>query len=84
MNISCTNSKRKEIVKTAKQIKKNLETSKKCTTFLITSRISEALDADRVIVLDDGKLVGFDTPEKLLKENKYYQDIYNSQLKEEN
>lgn len=70
-------------VKTAKQIKKGLEDYKKCTTLIITSRISEALDADKVIVLDDGKLVGFDTPSNLLKENKYYQDIYNSQLKEE-
>lgn len=70
-------------VKTAKQIKKGLEENKKCTTFIITSRIAEALDADKVIVLDDGKLVGFDTPKELLKSNKYYQDIYNSQLKEE-
>ena len=70
-------------VKTAKLIKKGLEENKKCTTIIITSRISEALDADKVIVLDDGKLVGFDTPKNLLKNNKYYQDIYNSQLKEE-
>ena len=68
-------------IKTAKQIKNNLA-NKKCTTLMITSRIADALDADRVMVLDDGKLVGFDTPLKLLKENKYYQDIYNSQLKE--
>lgn len=70
-------------VKTAKQIKSGLEKYKKCTTLIITSRIAEALDADKVLVLDDGKIVGFDTPEKLLKGNKYYQDIYNSQLKEE-
>lgn len=70
-------------VKTAKSIKKALDEHKKCTTIIITSRISEALDADKVIVLDDGKLVGFDTPEKLLKENSYYQEIYKSQLKEE-
>ena len=70
-------------VKTAKQIKKSLEENRKCTTIIITSRIAEAMDADKVIVLDDGNLVGFDTPSKLLKNNKYYQDIYNSQLKEE-
>ena len=70
-------------VKTAKAIKKALDEHKKCTTLIITSRISEALDADKVIVLDDGKLVGFDTPEQLLKENSYYQEIYKSQLKEE-
>lgn len=70
-------------VKTAKLIKKALDEHKKCTTLIITSRISEAIDADKVIVLDDGKLVGFDTPEQLLKENSYYQEIYKSQLKEE-
>lgn len=70
-------------VKTAKSIKKALDEHKKCTTLIITSRISEAIDADKVIVLDDGKLVGFDTPEQLLKENSYYQEIYKSQLKEE-
>ena len=70
-------------VKTAKKIKKGLEKNKECTTIIITSRISEALDVDKVIVLDDGKLVGFDNPDKLLKNNSYYQDIYNSQLKEE-
>ena len=70
-------------VKTAKSIKNALDEHKKCTTLIITSRISEALDADKVIVLDDGKLVGFDTPEKLLKNNIYYQEIYKSQLKEE-
>lgn len=70
-------------VKTAKIIKNGLEKAKKCTTFIITSRIAEALDADRVLVLDDGKIVGFDTPEKLLVENEYYKAIYNSQLKED-
>lgn len=70
-------------VKTAKLIKKALESNKKTTTIVITSRISEALDADRVLVVDDGKIVGFDTPDKLLKENSYYQEIYKSQLKEE-
>ena len=70
-------------VKTAKKIKDGLLKNNNCTTFIITSRISEALDADKIIVLDDGKLVGFDTPERLLKSNKCYQDIYNSQLKEE-
>lgn len=33
------------------------------------------------MVIDDGKLVGFDTPSKLLKNNAYYKDIYYSQLK---
>ena len=55
--------------------------NRKCTTIFITSKIAEALEADRVMVIDDGKLVGFDTPSKLLKNNAYYKDIYYSQLK---
>lgn len=36
--------------------------------------------ADRILVLDDGRIDAFDTHENLLKTNAIYQDIYNSQL----
>ena len=68
-------------LETAKEIRKSLSNNRKCTTIFITSKIAEALEADRVMVIDDGKLVGFDTPSKLLKSNTYYKDIYYSQLK---
>ena len=68
-------------LETAKEIRKSLSNNRKCTTIFITSKIAEALEADRVMVIDDGKLVGFDTPSKLLKNNAYYKDIYYSQLK---
>lgn len=68
-------------LETAKEIRKSLSNNQKCTTIFITSKIAEALEADRVMVIDDGKLVGFDTPSKLLKSNTYYKDIYYSQLK---
>lgn len=68
-------------LETAKEIRKSLSNNRKCTTIFITSKIVEALEADRVMVIDDGKLVGFDTPSKLLKSNTYYEDIYYSQLK---
>ncbi len=38
------------------------------------------LDADRIIVLDDGKIVGEGTHEELIHSNEVYQDIYDSQL----
>lgn len=68
-------------LETAKEIRKSLSNNRKCTTIFITSKIAEALEADRVMVIDDGKLVGFDTPSKLLKNNAHYKDIYYSQLK---
>ncbi len=51
------------------------------TTFVIAQRISSVIDADRVIVLDNGKIVDFDTPENLLKTNEIFKDIYNTQMK---
>ena len=45
-------------------------------------RIQSVEDADKVIVMDNGKVVAFDTPENLLKNNKIYQEVYNSQVKE--
>ena len=51
------------------------------TTFIIAQRIASVHDADRVIVLDNGEVNGFDTPENLLKTNKIYQEVYESQQK---
>ena len=51
------------------------------TTFIIAQRIASVHDADRVIVLDNGTINGFDTPENLLKSNKIYQEVYESQQK---
>ena len=51
------------------------------TTFIIAQRIASVIDADRVMVLDDGKLVDFDTPKNLLKNNKIFREVYESQMK---
>ena len=37
------------------------------------------MDADRIIVMNDGKVDGFDTHENLLKNNEIYRDVYDSQ-----
>ncbi len=46
------------------------------TKIIIAQRISSIEHADRVIVMEEGKINAFDTPENLLKENKIYRDIY--------
>ena len=53
------------------------------TTFIISQRTSSIKHADKIIVLDDGKLVGFDTHDNLLQTSKVYQEIYYSQFKKE-
>jgi ATP-binding cassette subfamily B protein len=53
------------------------------TTFIIAQRIASVHDADRVIVLDNGEINGFDTPENLLKNNQIYREVYESQQKGE-
>ena len=49
------------------------------TTLIIAQRISSVMDADRIIVMNDGKVDGFDTHENLLKNNEIYRDVYDSQ-----
>lgn len=49
------------------------------TKLIIAQRISSVIDADRIIVMDDGKVDGFDTHENLLKNNEIYRDVYDSQ-----
>ncbi|MDO5522019.1 MAG: ABC transporter ATP-binding protein [bacterium] len=51
------------------------------TKLIIAQRISSIQDADRIIVLNDGKIDGFGTHEQLLAKNAIYQDVYNSQTK---
>lgn len=49
------------------------------TKIIIAQRISSVESADRILVLDDGKINAFDTHENLLKNNAIYQEIYTSQ-----
>lgn len=49
------------------------------TKLIIAQRISSVMDADRIIVMNDGKADGFDTHENLLKNNEIYRDVYDSQ-----
>jgi len=49
------------------------------TKIIIAQRISSVQDADRILVLDNGKIDGLGTHEELLKTNAIYQEVYNSQ-----
>ena len=49
------------------------------TKLIIAQRISSVMDADRIIVMNDGKVDGFDTHKNLLKNNEIYRDVYDSQ-----
>lgn len=51
------------------------------TKLIIAQRISSVQNADRILVLEDGTVSGFDTHEHLLKTNPIYQEIYNAQIK---
>lgn len=50
------------------------------TKIIIAQRISSVESADRILVLEEGRINAFDTHENLLKTNAIYQEIYNSQL----
>ncbi len=51
------------------------------TKIIIAQRISSVEDADRIIVLDGGKIDGIGTHEELLKTNAIYREVYESQVK---
>ena len=51
------------------------------TKIIIAQRISSVENADRILVLDNGRINGFDTHENLLKTNAIYREIYESQVK---
>ncbi|MDO4870000.1 MAG: ABC transporter ATP-binding protein [Bacillota bacterium] len=54
-----------------------------CTFIIIAQRINTILDADQIIVLDDGRIVGMGTHEQLMKDCLVYEEIARSQLSEE-
>ena len=51
------------------------------TTFIIAQRISSVMDADKIIVLDGGRVNGFGTHDELMQTNEIYREVYTSQTK---
>lgn len=55
----------------------------KVTTFIVSQRTSSILEADQILVLDDGQICGHGTHEQLLQTCEVYQEIYASQYRKE-
>ena len=67
--------------KTDLQVRKNLKKIKKDKLiFIVAQRISTIMNADNIIVLNNGEIESMGTHEELLKNSKVYREIYNSQL----
>ncbi len=59
------------------------EKTENVTTFIVSQRSSSIMYADKIVVFDDGKVVGLGTHDELLKSCEVYKEIYASQNKEE-
>lgn len=59
------------------------ETAKDATKLIVAQRVGTIMDADCILVLEDGKVVGQGTHRELLETCEVYQEIAKSQLSEE-
>lgn len=59
------------------------ESARDITCFIVSQRAASVQYADRILVLDNGQLVGSGTHEELLRDNRVYQEIYYSQFPKE-
>lgn len=69
-------------LKTESMLYNALEKEYKDTTkIIIAQRIASVINADRIVVMDKGKIIDIGSHDELMKSSKIYQEIYNSQLK---
>lgn len=69
---------------TDKQLRRRLkEVTYDATVLIVAQRVTSIMNADQIIVLDKGKIVGRGTHEELMASNEIYQEIAHSQIKEE-
>ena len=50
------------------------------TTIIIAQRVASVKEADRIIIMDNGKIADIGNHEELLKRNEVYRDLYNTQM----
>lgn len=68
--------------RTDAQLRKRLkEVTQDATVLIVAQRVGTIMDADQIIVLDEGQIVGRGTHEELMKTNDIYREIADSQLK---
>ena len=65
----------------SKQAEKKAEEIPDTTKLIITQRIGSVRDADRIIVMEEGRIDGFGTHEELLLNNEIYREVYETQTK---
>ena len=69
---------------TEAKIRESLKSELKDTTkIIIAQRISSVIDADKIIVIDDGKIVGMGSHNELMENCEAYTEIYYSQIRDE-
>ncbi|MCD8071902.1 MAG: ABC transporter ATP-binding protein/permease, partial [Alistipes sp.] len=61
------------------RIRQNLSKMEGTTVVIITQRIHTMQSADRVLILEDGRIEAYGTPQELLESSEMYREIYNSQ-----
>ena len=66
---------------TEAKLRKAIRSLENVTTFIVSQRTSSIMDADQIVVLDDGKVVGVGKHEQLLENCEVYKEIYQSQFK---
>lgn len=69
-------------MKTDALIREALKTAEpNCTKIIIAQRVASVQEADRIVVMNEGKISGFGTHEELLRDNEVYREVYFSQNK---
>ena len=59
-----------------------MKISKDKTTIVVSHRVSSAKNADKIIIIDEGKIIQQGSHNQLVNHDGYYKELYNKQLSE--